>query len=204
VVAAIITLPALLTAEQPTSGGYSTVIRYTASQVLSAIPRQTGDYQDIWLASELTVNAFTEWIRSTRFADEVNAVLARDGWNLDTIGHFTSANERSIGQIFIGWDNPDELQDIVYAAIEVLQTRSSDYFPQLGDTPAQVKVLDTPYISPAPPPITNRLRPLLQLGVALLAGIGLAFLVEYLDPTLYRREQLEALDLPVIASVPPE
>jgi len=42
----------------------------------------------------------------------------------------------------------------------------------------------------------------LRLGLGLLAGIGLAFLAEYLDPTLRQREQVEALGLPIIASIP--
>ncbi|MBC8100698.1 MAG: hypothetical protein H7Y11_14755 [Armatimonadetes bacterium] len=203
-VVVVISLPLLLPGNPTAAGGYTTVIRYTAAQVLSAIPERDGDFQDVWLASELTVNAFTEWVRSGKFAAEVNAALATDGLAVDTTGRYAADNERSIGQLFISWGDAAELEQIAAAAIAVLQNRSSDYFPQLGSVPAQVTLLDTPTITAAPPPLTNRLRPLLQIGLALVAGIGLALLVEYLDPALRRRQQVEALGLAVIAAVPGE
>lgn len=204
VIAAIFSVPALFASEQPAAGGYTTVIRYTAAQVLEALPERDGDYQDVWLASELTVNAFTEWILSVNFAQEVNAVLAADGLAVDTTRRFAADNVRSVGRIYIDWGDAAQLEQIAAAAVTVLQTRSEAYFPQLGDVPAQVRLLDTPVISATAPPVASRLRPLLQIGLALLAGIGLAFLAEYLDPYLYRRDQLEALNLRVLATVPRE
>jgi hypothetical protein len=84
----------------------------------------------------------------------------------------------------------------------VLQTRSQAYFPQLGDQPAHFSLLDDPHIVSAPPPLTDRFAPLLQLALAFAGGVGLAFLVEYLDPTLRRADELEALGIRVIGSVP--
>jgi capsular polysaccharide biosynthesis protein len=186
------------------SGGFVTVIRYTAAQDLGAIEGRDGDFQDVWLASELTVNAFTDWIESSEFAEEVNGFLAQRNLEVNTTGRFNTDNERSVGVIEIRWEDEAQLQQIANAAIEVLQTRNGDYFPQLGGTPAQVKLLDNPVISASPAPITNRLRPLIGLGVALLAGIVIAFLAEYFDPVLRRREQVEALHMPVVGSIPRE
>lgn len=204
VVVGALTARDLLPNLQGSSGGFVTTLRYTAAQVLDAIPQRDGDYQDVWLASELTVNAFTEWIESSEFAQAVNTLLAGEGLEVDTSGRFATDNERSIGVIEIRWDDAAQLEQIIRAATDVLANRSSDYFPQLGGEPAQVELLDNAVISSVPPPITNRLRPLLQLAVALLAGIVLAFLAEYFDPVLRRREQVEALRLPVIASIPRE
>jgi len=202
-VVAVFAIPELLRDAPSNSGGYSTVIRYTASQVLEAIPGRDGDYQDVWLASELTVNAFTEWVRSSRFAEDVAEVAAETGLTIDPVAlSIHSDNERSIGQVFINWSNEAELSAITDATMTVLQTRSQNYFPQLGEVPAQVEILDDPRISPVSVSLPNRFRPLLQLGVALIAGIGLAFLIEYLDPTLHDRHALEALGLPIIASIP--
>jgi capsular polysaccharide biosynthesis protein len=208
IIVALVALPDLLADVLPgqpdVQGGFVTVLRYTAAQVLDAIPERDGDYQDVWLASELTVNAFTEWVKSSEFALEVNELLLQQGEDVNTRGAFASDNERSVGVIEIRWGDEQTLRRIANATVEVLQTRSGDYFPQLGDVPARVALLDTPTISPAPPPLTNRLRPLLQLGVALLAGITLAFLAEYFDPVLRRREQVEGLNLPVVARIPRE
>lgn len=202
VIAAAVAVPALLAPSNASGGGYSTVIRYTAAQVIEAIPGRDGDFQDVWLASELAVNAFTEWVRSGSFRDEVRALLPADTAGRVNAGTFGADNERSIGQLFIAAADAATLEQFAEAAQTVLTTQTGAYFPQLGGQPAQVTLLDRPEINAAPAPITSRLGPLLQLAVALLGGIGLAFLVEYLDPFIYRRDQLDALDLRVVAVVP--
>jgi capsular polysaccharide biosynthesis protein len=203
VVAAALVLPDMLGDGPAVSGGYTTTIRYTAAQTLEAIPDRQGDYQDVWLASELTVRAFTEWVRTGRFAEEVAQVAGQSGLQIDAGALSIAAdNERSIGQVFISWRDRDELATIAQAVITVLQTRSQAYFPQLGGQAARVNLLDDPRIVSAPPPLTDRFGPLLRLAVALVGGVGLAFLIEYLDPTLRRAEELEALGIRVIGSVP--
>ncbi|HRL13526.1 MAG TPA: hypothetical protein PKX07_16710 [Aggregatilineales bacterium] len=202
VIAAAVAVPALLAPASASGGGYSTVIRYTAAQVIEAIPGRDGDFQDVWLASELAVNAFTEWIRSGSFRDEVRALLTADVAERVNAGTFGADNERSIGQLFIAAADAAALEQFADAAQTVLTTQTGTYFPQLGGQPAQVTLLDRPEINAAPAPITSRLGPLIQLAVALLGGFGLAFLVEYLDPFIYRRDQLDALDLRVVAVVP--
>jgi capsular polysaccharide biosynthesis protein len=63
-------------------------------------------------------------------------------------------------------------------------------------------MLDDPQIFPLPPPLTDRFSGILRLGIAFIAGICLAFLVEYLDSRLRTREDLESLGLKVIAMIP--
>lgn len=202
-VAAVIVVPDMLKDGPTAPGGYTTVLRYTAAQVLEAIPQRDGDYQDVWLASELTVNAFSEWVRSSRFKDEVAVVAAEAGVTINLAALSIAAdNERSIGQIFISWSNDAELAVIAQAVVEVLQTRSQDYFPQLGDAPARVTLLDAPHIVPTAPPLADRFGSILRLGVALIAGVGLALLAEYLDSALRERQDLERLGLRVIGTIP--
>ncbi len=202
-IVSVIVVPDLFADPPATSGGFTTVVRYTAAQKLEAIPDREGDFQDVWLASELTVNAFTEWVRTNRFREEVRAEVANRGLETDLAGLGINAdNARSIGQVFLSWPDADQLAIIADAAFTVLTTRSQDYFPQLGGAPAQVELLDEPQIAPAPLPITDRFEPILRLGLAVLAGLGLAFLVEYLDPTLRSREELEALGVRVFATLP--
>jgi capsular polysaccharide biosynthesis protein len=83
-----------------------------------------------------------------------------------------------------------------------MQTRSSEYFAQLGGEPANVTILDRSPVVPAPPPLTDRFAPFLRVGLGLLAGVGLAFLAHYLDPVVRRREEIETLGLPIIAAIP--
>src|SRR5690606_12328132 len=109
-------------------------------------------------------NAFTDWVQSTSFRDELTAEVG----NADLLAGLGIAanNDRSIGIVYMS--HPDELAltRLESAAITVLETRSQNYFPHLGDTPAQVTIINRPGISPAPPPLTDTFEPILQLGVA--------------------------------------
>lgn len=204
-IAAAFVVPDFLNNRAAASGGYAATFRYSAAQVLDAIPNRDGDYQDVWLASELTVNAMTDWVRTSSFVDEVQRLTRERGVEINPAALGVAAdNKRSVGQITLSYPDAAGLDAILTAAQEVLKTRAQDYFPQLGQQPAQVTILDIPQVVPAPPPVANRLAPFIRIGLGLLAGIGLAFLAEYLDPNLRRREQVESLGLPVIASIPRE
>jgi capsular polysaccharide biosynthesis protein len=198
-------LQAYLTPTPASAGGYNTTFRYSAAQNLEAIPRSEGDYQDIWLSSELVVNALTDWITSSSFADEAAALLNQRGTQITAaalVGRFAADNERSVGVVSISWANADELAQIADAAIEVLSNRNAVYFAQLGGTPATVTLLDAPSVNAAPPPLVDRFGPLLRVGIGALAGVGLAILAHVLDPLLRRRDEVEALGLSVISSIP--
>lgn len=203
VIVGAVVVPDVLGDSPAVSGGYTTTVRYTAAQVLEAIPNRDGDYQDVWLASELTVNAFTEWVRTGRFAQEVAQVAQADGVRVEAGAlHIAADNARSIGQVFVNWGDAGELMVIAQAVITVLETRSQAYFPQLGDVPARVVVLDVPQVAPAPVSLPNRFAPFIKLALAGLIGIGAAFLLDYLDPTLRTREDVESLGVHVVAGIP--
>ena len=199
-----LTLPDLLSL--PVGGAsYTTTLHYSAAHQHEAadLPPRDGDFQDIWLASELTVNALTAWVTTESFRREMAQITAAD--SIDVLNGplgVAADHARSLGQITLSWPDPAELEIIAAAAIEALRTRSADYFPQLGGEPAQVTLLDQPRIQGGAPPLTDRFGPLLRVGLALLAGLGLAFLAHYLDPTLHQREEIEALGLKVIATLP--
>ena len=199
-----VTLPDLL---NRTGGAisYTTMLRYSAAQQVEALPPRDGDLQDIWLASEYTVNAMTAWVQTDSFKQEVAIKAAEQGvaLNQPLLG-VAADNQRSVGQLFLSYPNETDLAVIVQAAIDVLTTRNQFYFPQMGSAAARVTILDTPVISAAPPSLTNRYEPFIRIGLGLLAGVGLALLAHYLDPTLRRREDVEALGLPVIATLPRE
>ena len=205
-ITAALALPAFIGTGSAVSGGFSTRFTYSAAQDLAAVPRTEGDYQDIWLASELTVNALTDWITSSSFVEEISQHLAeQDGIDIDAaalVGRFASDNERSVGQVFIGWPDADQLEAIAQAAVWVLQNRNAVYFAQLGGTPATVTLLDAPRIVGAPPPLTDRFGPLIRVGLGLVAGIGLAVLAHLFDRVLRRREDIEALGIPVVVAIP--
>ncbi len=200
IVAAFFAIPEFLANEQTGAGGYQTNFSYSAAQEASNFDVRDGDYQDVWLASEFVVNAFTDWVQSTSFRDELIVEVGNEDL-LAGLG-IAANNDRSIGIVYMS--HPDELAltRLEAAAITVLETRSQFYFPHLGDTPAEVTIINRPGISPAPPPLTDTFEPILQLGVAFFAGLVLAGLVEYFDPTLRYRDEVEAQGFKILATVP--
>lgn len=200
VIATVLVIPDFLNSGTAVSGGFNTQIRYSAAQEFN-LPQRDGDYQDVWLASELTVNAFTDWVRSRSFREEIQTVLDDDSINLGLLG-IAADNARSVGVIYLSYPEAETLELLSNTIIEVLVTRNQDYFPQLGGEPAQVTILEEPFISPAPPPLTNRFAPLIRIAIALITGLALAFAVEYFDPTVHHQDELQKLGLPIIASIP--
>jgi capsular polysaccharide biosynthesis protein len=198
-VVTVLYLPSILRA--PTgSVGFYTQFRYTASQTNSNLPNRDGDFQDVWIASEYAVNAFTEWVRSSSFRQEIQSVLGAD---VDLAGfNVVSDNARSVGQVQMSHPNEQTLTQAAQATIFILRTRNKDYFPQLGEQNAQVDILDTPVIVPAPPPIIDRFQPFVRIGLALLGAIGLAILLEYLDNKVHYADELERKGIRVLGNIP--
>lgn len=200
VIAAVLTIPQFLNRGSAVSGGFAASFKYSAAQETSNLPNRDGDFQDVWLASEFVVNAFTDWVKSSSFRGELAAMLG-DDVDLSQLD-IQADNDRSIGQVFLSHPDAEQLEVIASAAITILSTRNQDYFPHLGGQSAIVTLVDAPVVVPQQPSLPNRFAPLIQLGVALLGGIVLAVIAEYLDPMLHDKDELKALGLRVLSSVP--
>jgi len=200
IVATLIVIPSFLNSGSAVSGGFTTQIRYSAAQEFN-LPQRDGDYEDVWLASELTVNAFTDWVRSNRFRDEIRNSLSDPNIDLGLMG-IAADNARSVVVIYLSHPDEDALKSIANSVMLVLASRNQEYFPQLGGEPAKVTILDQPAIASAPPPLTNRFAPLIRIGMALFGGLLLAFAVEYFDPTIHHQDELNKLGLPILSSIP--
>jgi hypothetical protein len=86
--------------------------------------------------------------------------------------------------------------------IVVLTTQNAAALPQLGGENALLTQLDQPTVTQLPTGIRGRLELPLRLLLALLAGVGLALLVEYLDPTIRDRQELEEIGLDILGEIP--
>jgi capsular polysaccharide biosynthesis protein len=74
---------------------------------------------------------------------------------------------------------------------------------QLGTPGGLIAAIDAPTPPAAiPPSLTQRLDLPVRLLLALVAGLALAFLLEYLDDNVRDRAELEALGVTVLAEVP--
>lgn len=187
--------------------GWTTSVTLTAAQPPAA---DEATYEDSsftpWTASEYLVNALADWVRTTTFAQEVSAAVAEaTGIVLDPGAIRASVNAdntRSILRVYLSWGDPDQLTALARAAVDVLQTRNQHYFPQLSAEPAQVIALDDIHLAPLSPGLLDRLRPLLKVALALLAGVALAAAAEYLDDSIHGRDDLEDLAIDVLAEIP--
>ena len=78
-VVSVVVIPQWLRERSTAGGGFTVTLRYTAAQAAANVTPRDGDYQDVWLASELAVNALTDWVRSGTFKDEIGKQVS----NLD-------------------------------------------------------------------------------------------------------------------------
>lgn len=202
VLSAVTAIPDLISDSRGVSGGFTTQIRYSAAQKRN-LPEREGDYTDIWLASEHTVDALTDWVRTASFRGEIRDALGESPVALDGL-QVAADNVRNVGVVYMSHANQDALRAIAAAALLVLSNRSQRYFPQLGGEAAQVTILESPALSAAAPPLITRLAPLVRLGVALLVGLALAFFAELVDPTIYHADDLRRMGMPLLGSVPKE
>lgn len=185
---------------------YNVGIRYTAGQ--PPLAGSGAEYEDDryypWLTSEYIVNGLADWVKSGSFAAAVSEELAAAEIALSAgaiRGSIASDNVRSVLLVSMTYGDPAVLESMINAATVVLQTRNAEAFPFLGEN-AVVVPLDEPVINQIPAGLRAALDLPLRLVLAVGAGVGLAFLVDYLDPTVRTRRELEELGLEVLAEIP--
>lgn len=198
-------LPSLLS---PRPAIYQASMRFAVGVVPE--PR-AGDYYTYdryytWLASEYLLDDLAEVVKSDLFASAVSAELAPRGIQVPkgAIQASTQAGKlHRILTINIVWGREDELRDIADAAVTVLRERNREFLAPLGAENADARLIDPPVVSRVGASLRQRLDLPLRLFLALVAGIALAFLLDYLDESVRDAAELEAIGLPVLARVPP-
>lgn len=167
----------------------------------------TGDYYTYdryytWLTAEYLVDDLSEVVKSQAFARDVAAASGLD-IPAGAIQGATSAGKlHRILNVSIQWANAAELERIANAVAQVLSSQSRTYFAQLGTENAAVALIDPPQIGMVGPSLRQRLDLPLRLLLALIAGVGLCFLLDYLDDTVRHRADLETLGLRVLGEIP--
>jgi len=167
----------------------------------------TYDRYYTWLTSEYLIDSFSELVKSQAFADDVSARLAGANPPIHVPagaiqGATVSEQLHRILTIIITWPNPEELRAIADAAVRALREENAKYFAQLGTERADIYVIDAPVIAPVGPSLRERLDLPIRLFLALVAGIALAFLLDYLDISVRGKEDVEAMGLVVLGQIP--
>ncbi len=167
----------------------------------------TYDRYYTWLTSEYLIDSFSELVKSQAFASDVSARLAGANPPIHVPagaiqGATVSEQLHRILTITITWPDPAQLQAIADAAVRALQEENAKYFAQLGTQNADVYVIDAPVIAPVGPGLRERLDLPIRLFLALVAGVALAFLLDYLDVSVRDKEEVEAMGLKVLGQIP--
>ena len=156
-------------------------------------------------ATEYLVDDFTQFVSSQAVAEAVSERLADRGIQVPPGSIQSSTASEQVHRVVtvrVTWDNPDEAIAVLAAAIEVLQQDAPAFFGRLGLEQPQVTLFDGPSVSPVPPSLTQRLDLPVRLLLALLAGVAVCFLLNYLDDSIRGREDLEDMGILVLTEVP--
>jgi len=102
----------------------------------------------------------------------------------------------------IMWGDAAQAQKIAEAAVKNLSENNGKYFAQLGSAGAMLTVIDKPVVSPVGRSLRDQLDIPIRVVIALLAGIALAFMLDYLDTSVRDARDAESLGLRVIGEIP--
>jgi capsular polysaccharide biosynthesis protein len=175
--------------------------------VVGVKPEPQGDYYAYdryytWLTAEYLVDDLAEVVKSRTFAAQVAALSGLPAAPGAIHGAtFAGKTHRVLG-VTITWGNEAELGALANATVELLTQRAGIFFAQLGADAAVVSLIDPPQIGGVGRSLRERLDLPLRLLLAVAAGIGLAFLLDYIDLTVRHRSDLAALGLPILAEIP--
>jgi capsular polysaccharide biosynthesis protein len=191
---------------RPPATAFNAGVRFIVGQS----PAGSAEFKDEqryynWLTSEYIVNGLTDWVRGGEFSEAVSEYLAEEGHVIPA--HAVQAglvadNARSMLTISLTNGDAQLLALMMDGVIAVLTSENAQALPQLGGETAILTQLDQPVVNPLPIGISSQLDLPLRVMLALFAGVGLALLVEYLDPTIRDRHEAELLGLQILGEIP--
>jgi capsular polysaccharide biosynthesis protein len=156
-------------------------------------------------ATEYLVDDFSLFVASQAVAQAVSQRLVDQGIQVPAgLIQSSTASEKvhRVVTIHVTWGDPDQALAILNTAVEVLRQEAPNYFGRLGSEQPRIALFDGPNVNQVPPSLTQRLDLPVRLILALIAGIALCFLLDYLDDSIRGRAELEMMGINVLAEVP--
>lgn len=191
---------------QPRPVSYTANMRFNVGIKPERIPGvYTYDRYYTMLTSEYLVDDLGEIVRSQAFAGAVSARLAGQGISVPAgaIGGATQPGKlHRIMTVGVTWPNEQDLRPIADAIAATLTESSSAFFAQFSMEEADIRLIDPPTFGVVGRPAREQLDLPLRVLLALAAGLGLAFLLDYLDRSIRERSEVEALGLTVLGEIP--
>lgn len=189
---------------------YQIEMQYMVSQppsVSAEIDEEARQYT--WVTSQYVVNAVTDWAAGTEFAGRIAQQLNAQDEELeiealDVASSLKVGTYRSILKLTFNHPDEDIIEAMVNSATVILQSDNASVVPHLGETKATIVPVDEVILQTQGPGITAFLDIPLRVFVAIATGIGLALLVEYLDPKVWTSRQITAMSIHVLGEIPGE
>ena len=197
-----------LLTRRPHMPTYQTSMRFVVG--LEPEPR-SGDYYTYdkyysWLTAEYLIDDTSELVRSRAFAEAVGERVAGTGVSVPpgAIQGSTQAGQlHRILTVSIVWADQTQLAEIAEAVVDVLPGEIAKHFAQVGTEGVYASLIDPPAIGTVGASLRQRIDIPIRLILALAAGIALTFLLDYLDDTVHKRQELEQTGINVLAEIPP-
>lgn len=193
---------------RPAPPAYNAGVRFVVGQPPGAAAAEFDEQRYYnWLTSEYIVNGLTDWVRGGKFAEAVSKRLATQGIDVPAgaiQGGLAVDNARSMLTISLTAGDATQLEQMLGGVIAVLTEDNAGALPQLGGENALLTQLDEPVVNPISAGIRSQLDLPLRVALALAAGLGLALLAHYLDPTVRDRDEVARAGLSILAEIPKE
>lgn len=188
----------------------------TTVQVLAVIPRPIAGvvpyyseeyYRTVY--SEYITDDLSVIVKSKDFADKIaSRIRSRYGQEVDVkdlADAMTTKKLHRTLKITVVTGSELLTQRIADATDETLRTDAWRYFSGDERQPVQINVVD-PARKPTSPNVLRRLlEVMLHASVAFVVGVGLAFLLHYLDDHVQDEEDAtRTYGLPVLGAIPPD
>jgi capsular polysaccharide biosynthesis protein len=156
---------------------------------------------DTWMSSEYLMDDLASAVRGADFARRVEARL--DGESVNLAGRFGAATEHRALTVSVTWQDGEQLAQIANAAVAVLNEESRELVGPLGKAQPVLRLIEPPVILPVGRSLKDKLDIPIRLGLALVAGVAGAFLLDYLDTSVRSLDEVEALGIRILGQIPP-
>lgn len=186
---------------------YKASVRLTARPQFEVHPDQYSPGQNAYyeyVFSEYLWDDVSEMVRTGSFLADVQGRLrARPGG--PPPGTLEARKTHRVLTLSATSATPEGARLLAEAAAQLLTEPRNKYVAAVTPYEPAISVVDPPALAGPGPQARSYLNLLLRALLGLFAGVGLAFLMEYLDETVRSAPELEALlGLPVLGELPPE